>query len=120
MSSDKSDTEEVTHRFCYRVSVLPWRRDFDAIMDKIDAARSSPQSGFSARGSRPTPRHRQEDADIIHVSRREAVPGLPLSFYDEQWLEERSDDYVERVLYVSEEPSDWVVQIANLYSTSST
>ena len=122
MSSNESETEEITHHLCYRVSVLPWRRDFDAIMDKIDAERWSPQSGYSARGSRPTPRHRQdrelaspESADGIYLSRREAVPGLPLPFYDERWLEERSNDYIQRVLCVSEEASDWVVQIANLY-----
>ncbi|KAI1782700.1 hypothetical protein LXA43DRAFT_1068378 [Ganoderma leucocontextum] len=122
MSSDESTAEEATHRPCYRVSVFPWRRDFDAIMDKIDAERFGPQSGYSARGSRPTPRHRQDraGADDIHLSHREPVLGLPVSFYDEQWLEGCSSDYIERVLCVSEEAFDWVVQIANLYGTSST
>ncbi|PIL30346.1 hypothetical protein GSI_07531 [Ganoderma sinense ZZ0214-1] len=127
MSSDESAAEEGTHRSCYRVSILPWRRDFDAIMDKIDAERLSPRSGYSARGSRPTPRHRQdralvslEDADDIYFSHREPVPGLPASFYNEQWLEGRSEDYIEQVLCVSEEASDWVAQIANLYSANKT
>nr|VWO98406.1 Serine/threonine-protein kinase SMU1 (EC [Ganoderma boninense] len=123
MSSDESD-EDVTHLPCYRVSILPWRREFDAIMDKIDAERLNPKSGYSKRGSRPTPRHRQdkalEGADDIRVSRREAVSGLPSAFYDAQWLKGLSNDYVERVLSVSEEVADWVVEIANLYGTSST
>lgn len=126
MSSDESAAEENTHRSCYRVSILPWRRDFDGIMDKIDAERWTPRSGYSARGSRPTPRHRQDgvasldDADDLYVSLREPICGLPTPFYNEQWLEERSEDYIEQVLCISEEPSDWVAQIANLYSTHST
>ncbi|PIL25943.1 hypothetical protein GSI_11697 [Ganoderma sinense ZZ0214-1] len=83
MSSDDSAEEEATHRSCYQVSILPWRRDFDAIMDKIDAERWNPRSGYSTRGSRPTPRHRQDKAlislegpDNIHVSRPGKTKGI--------------------------------------------
>ena len=124
MSSDESADDELTHRQCYRVSVLLWRRDLDAIMDKIDGARFGPQSGYSARGSRPTPRQRQSralafvEAGDVLTSRREPIVSLPLAFYDEKWLEGRSRDYIEQVLCVSEERFDWVTQVANMYSTS--
>ena len=125
MSSDESASEESTHCSCYRVSILPWRCDFNGIMDKIDAERWSPRSGYSARGSRPTPRHRQDRVDSLDdaddlVSHRKPISGLPAPFYNEEWLEGCSEDYIEQVLCVSEEPFDWVVQIADLYSTNST
>ncbi|KAM5532485.1 hypothetical protein V8D89_013838 [Ganoderma adspersum] len=129
MSSDdsSSDDEDIRHQ-CYRVSILPWRRDFDSIMDKIDAMRFGPQSGYSARGSRPNPRRWQdrvlafteaEVANDILTRHREPV-SLPVAFYDEKWLEGCSKDYIEKVLCIPEEAFDWVVQIANMYSTSST
>ena len=71
-------------------------------MDKIDAEHWSPQSGYSARGSCPTPHHHQDreltspkGANSIYLSCCEAVPGLLLPFYNEQWLEECSNDYIQ-------------------------
>lgn len=127
MSSDESTVEEATHRPCYRVSVLLWRRDLDAIMEIIDAERYSLQSGYSTRGSVPMPRFRQDRklgyfkgvspaAENIGLTRRQPVSNLPLVFYDEKWLTERSEEYIEQVLCVSKQAYDWVLQVVQSHS----
>ncbi|KAM5544377.1 hypothetical protein V8D89_002037 [Ganoderma adspersum] len=101
-------------------------RDFNGIMNKIDVEQWSPWSGYSARGSHPTPRHRQDrinsldDANNLYVSHHEPISGLLTPFYNEEWLEGCSEDYIKQVSSILEEPFDWVVEIANLYSTNST
>ena len=124
MSSDESTEEEGTHRKCYRVSLLPWRRDFDAIMEMIDAERFKGQSGYSKRGSVPTLRHRQDRrlassgdaASGIRVSHRPPVTKLPAAFYDVDWTSTRSAEYVREVLCRSGQGYDWVVRVADSYS----
>lgn len=128
MSSDETTEDEMTHRPCFRVSILIWRRDMDAIMDKIDNERLSPQSGFSRRGSKPAPRFRQnrrivylEDqsamAEDFRCSARQPARNLPLVFYDEQWLQKHSEDYVEHIICASREGFEWVKELAETYST---
>ena len=119
MSSDESASDEATHRPCYRIRALFWRRDFDAIMDKIDAERLGPESGFSSRGSIPTPRHRQP-RNLASPSHRPPATSLPLAFYDDEWLEGRTEEYVEKVLCVSREAYEWVVGVADSYRPATT
>ena len=119
MSSDESASDEATHRPCYRIRALFWRHDFDAIMDKIDAERLGPESGFSSRGSIPTPRLRQT-RDLASPSHRPPTTNLPIEFYDDEWLEGRTEEYVEKVLCVSREAYQWVVGVANSYRPATT
>ena len=126
MSSDESTQEEGTHRPCYRVSLLPWRRDFDAVMEAIDLERLGEQSGYSKRGSVPTMRYRQSQTlahsgDVsattsVRVSRRPAVNNLPAVFYAEEWISERSEEYVNNVLSGVEQGYEWVVRVAEANS----
>lgn len=124
MSSDESATEEVTYRPCYQVTILLWRHDFDAMMDIIDDACMDVTSGYSNRGSKPTPRHHHErhiawsqgDTMVIKLTRREPVCNLPIKFYDEKWLNERTDEYVEHILHISREGYQWVHDLAQSYS----
>ncbi|KAI1783021.1 hypothetical protein LXA43DRAFT_1103097 [Ganoderma leucocontextum] len=128
MSSDESTEEEDTHRSCYRVSLLPWRREFDAIMEAIDVERFGEQSGYSKRGSVPTTRYRQDrrlahsgddvpsTATRIRISHRLPVPNLPAAFYDDGWISGRSEEYIDNVLHGSEQGYDWVIRVAEAYS----
>ena len=124
MSSDESTEEEGTHRKCYRISLLPWRRDFDAIMEAINAERFKGESGYSNRGSVPTLRYRQDrrlahskDAPAsVRVSRRPPVTKLPAAFYDNHWTSMRSTEYVHGVLCGSDEGYEWVIRVAQAYS----
>ena len=119
MSSDESTEEEDTHRACFRVSLLPWRRDFSAIMEAIDIERFGEQSGYSKRGSVPTPRYRQDQTlteESLHVSRRPPVTNLPAAFYHERWISKRSEEYVNEVLHGSEQGYDWVIRVVEAYS----
>ena len=130
MSSDESTQEEDTHRPCYRVSVLPWRRDFDAIMEAIDLERLGEQSSYSKRGSVPTMRYHQSRTlahsghvsanTRVHESRRPPVYNLPAAFYDEQWIAERSEEYVNEVLCGSGRGYEWVIRVAEAHSGRTT
>ncbi|PIL27306.1 hypothetical protein GSI_10453 [Ganoderma sinense ZZ0214-1] len=126
MSSDESTDDEDTHRPCYRVSLLPWRRNFDKIMEAIDVERLTEQSGYSKRGSIPTTRFRQNrtlamseqaSATSICISRRPPVSHLPEVFYDGEWMSERADEYVTGVLLCSsEEGFEWVDTVVDMYN----
>ena len=124
MSSDESTEEEGTHRPCYCVSLLLWRRDFDAIMEAIDAERLGEQSGYSKRGSVPTVRYRQDrtlaysgDAPTgARIGHHPPVTKLPTAFYNNDWISTRSNEYVHGVLCGPERGYEWVIRVAEAYS----
>ncbi|KAI1789380.1 hypothetical protein LXA43DRAFT_1096420 [Ganoderma leucocontextum] len=127
MSSDESTEEEDTHRSCYHVSLLPWRCNFNAIMEAIDVERFGEQSGYSKRGSVPTPRYRQDrrlahsgddvpsTATSIRVSHRPPVSNLPAA-YDDGWISGHSEEYIDNVLHGSKQGYEWVIRVAEAYS----
>lgn len=109
MSSDESDYHSLTNQPIYRVRVMLWRRDFDAIMDAIDNARLKAGSGYSSKGAKPTLRMRQtRDAADASSSSRQPSSHLPIVYYDDAWLEDQTEAYVEQVLSVSREAFEWV------------
>lgn len=93
-------------------------------METIDAERFKEQSGYSNRGSVPTPRYRQDrrlasskDAPAtVRISRRPPVTKLPAAFYDDDWTSTRSTEYVHGVLCGSDQGYEWVVRVAEAYS----
>ena len=64
--------------------------------------------------------HETSEAARDVVTRRPPTPYLPLEFYDPEWLHGRTEEYVEKVLCISEEVYDWVVGVADLHCAGST
>jgi hypothetical protein len=129
VSSDESDVEEGTNRPIYRVRVLLWRRDFDWILDAVDKVRFDPSNDFNQKGALPRPRVRQDRqlarnhgihqmAASIKLGTRRPVPTLPLVYYDNEWYDSQSAEYVEHVLSVSKEAFEWVRMMADLRMVS--
>lgn len=127
MSSDKSTDEEDTHHPCYHVSLLPWKRDFNVVMEAIDVERLGEQSGYSKRGSVPTKHFRQKhtlahsegggaSSATIHISHHPPVTKLPAVFYNKEWISMRSEEYIDGVLCPLEQAYEWVIRIAEAYS----
>jgi hypothetical protein len=123
MSSDESDIEERTNRPVYRVRVMLWRRDLDNLMDAIDNARFKPGSGYSKKGSKPTPRIRDDrrlawSHDVhamaagIKLSSRDPVYSLPRDYYNDRWFKSMSKEFVDDVLCLPRERHNWVRYLA--------
>lgn len=106
MSSDESGCEETTDGRRIEVWVprrMPWRHDFDATMDIIDAVRPKP-----ARGPKPKPRNRAPP-EIAPVSGRPPVLELPRAFYDKEWIKKQNRAWVHTILRSKEdERYNWV------------
>lgn len=78
MSSDDTDEDEPL----YHVKGVPWRRkEATKFFEVIDSYRNKVTD---KRGSRP--RNRVRDTDASRESRRQPVKGLPISFYEGDWL----------------------------------
>lgn len=98
MSSEESDDDGM-----FRVCLVPWRRDIAEYLQIIDNERSLNRKQFPRQGSKAVIRKREANAP---KSKRKATPGLPRSFYDNKWLEEQGEEFVD-VLETSEDEK-WV------------
>ncbi|TFK53478.1 hypothetical protein OE88DRAFT_1643222 [Heliocybe sulcata] len=82
-SSDDTDTEDtVTGVKSFRVRRMPWRRDMESEMKLIDSQRFA-EGVSDNRGSAPALRTRGKPHNSSH---RKAAVGLPVIFYDSEWL----------------------------------
>lgn len=108
MSSEESDMEGM--EIVYRVKVLVWRRDIKRYLEIIDNERIfEADSIFSASGSKPIKRVRNDDEDdeTMLASSRKPVIGLPVELYNPHYLKEMGDQY-ELTLNVSKEQFRWI------------
>lgn len=100
MSSEDSEVED--GYLGARVKVLPWRRDIRNYLDYIDRHRFD-GTVYSNYGSKPMPRTRRKYIE----SSREAVTGLPRSFYDQEWLGRRGDEQATVLINISKVKFAW-------------
>ena len=103
MSSDESAVDSL--ETVYRMKILAWRREIGRYMDFIDQQSVADQDIYPPQGAKPTRRVR---ASHNCVSDHPPVCGLPLSFYDEDWVESQNGAYLELTLNVSREKFKWL------------
>ena len=107
MSSEESDTD--THGSSIepvcRTRVMKWRRKIESELQVIDDQRYLDDNIFAHGGSKPVMR-------ILGFqnkpSARPPVPGLPCSFYDDEWLQQQMVHYVKRTLKILNEKFKWI------------
>jgi hypothetical protein len=105
MSSD--DTEISAERVVYRVRIQAWhQQEIANYMQIIETERLMDVRIMPARGSKPINRDRKGSNPIM--SNRKPITGLPLSIYDEEWVEKQSQQYRQLVLCVSKEQFNWM------------
>jgi hypothetical protein len=91
MSSDES-AYDTDGGVVYEVCAMPWRRNLDGMMDHIDATRLEPGSAYGAMGPNPRRRRRSsrkqvlDHPDTVKVSKRTVPIGLPLAYYDPDFI----------------------------------
>ena len=78
MSSDDSDMEDMVA--VYRTRLMPWRRDISKELTIIDEQHFKDHQIFS-KGAKPAKR-----TSSMLPSSRGAMKGLPMSFYDADWM----------------------------------
>lgn len=100
-SSDETDIDQPTGREVYRVKIIVWRRDISRYLKYIDDHRE--EGFYEQRGSKGLWRD-----GVGPESLREAMKGLPRSFYADEWFEEVDDDRRMITLKVSKEEFNWV------------
>jgi hypothetical protein len=101
MSSDESSIENF--ETVYRVKTMPWRRDIVEYMDIIDRQRHKDADIFTPKGTKPGKRVR---GTANPASIHEPVHGLPISFYDEEWLQQ-VDKHRRSKLKIAKEEFGW-------------
>ena len=84
MSSDESDTDDVGHPV-YRAKTMTWRnKDILKKLIDIDRSRNTTNAyGNTRAGNPPRVRKRREGRETT----RNAIPGLPLNFYNPEWYD---------------------------------
>lgn len=115
MSSDESEVEQEEGEvedeeallsranFAYRVKRMPWRKDITNELDIIDSERLKDRGTYRRQGSKPVPRRRDPNAPSTS---RQAVPGLPIAFYNDTWYAKLSEDR-KNELFVSDRKFNW-------------
>jgi hypothetical protein len=109
-SSEESGIEDGPNgpQAVYRVKIPPWRRNIEQELAIIDKLRV--RSGiFSERGAQPVTRIR---ASNNPTSDRDAPKGWPRALYDNDWFNEKDEEYRELTLNISEEDFKWMKVIA--------
>jgi hypothetical protein len=107
MSSEDSNTE--THGSSIepvcRIRVMNWRRGIEDELQIIDDQRHHEDGIFSPGGSKPVMRIRSPQNE---PGGRKPLPGLPCSFYNDNWYKVQTDSYIQRTLRVSREKFKWM------------
>jgi hypothetical protein len=86
-SSDESEVDE-NNKKCFRIKRHPWRSKLlDKFLRRVDRDRNTTSAYGNALGNRPRTRKRPAYSDSIG----DAVPGLPMNFYDPNWYRKLSD-----------------------------
>lgn len=101
-SSDESEVDEQTGHTIYRVHKMPWRRNIDFEISTIDKLRFNDKDLFSNKGSKPSPRSRNNRNPN---SSRMPPKGLPRAVYNCDWIANRLD---QRKLGISKKPFEWM------------
>jgi hypothetical protein len=104
MSSEESEEEGATMTV-YRPRILGWRRNIDKELKLIDDEYLRLSRTRPRRGPHSAPRRRNAGNKL---SQRDPVSGLPVCLYDEKWMVQKTDRYVEETLKVSHENFRWV------------
>ena len=106
MSSEESD--EDTHgssiEAVLRPRIMDWQREMGDTLQILDNQRHIDTDIFTPRGAKPVTRIRNPRNKR---STRRPVPELPRSLYNDKWLNEQTDDYIERSLKISNETFPW-------------
>lgn len=107
MSSEESenDTHGSSIESVCRPRIMEWRRDIEEELRIIDAQRHLDKDIFSPRGAKPVTRIRNSRNPI---STRKPKPGLPRPLYDDEWINGKSETYLEKTLKVSEGKFLWM------------
>ena len=82
MSSEESAVEnDIEH--VLRIKRMEWRRCIDKQLEIIDTERLVDSDIFARQGAKPVKRIRAHDNP---ESRRDPIPGLPMTLYDSAWI----------------------------------
>jgi hypothetical protein len=104
-SSDESEVDDRTGSTIYRVHKMPWHRNVDFEIEKIENMRFRDKDLYSNKGSKPLPRlrsNRNQDS-----SRKTPPKALPRAVYNNEWIA-KQNQRDKRRLGILKEPFEWM------------
>lgn len=103
LGTDGMSSEDTDHEggyTVYRVKHLGWRRKMEDYLDLIDAERQVPDGKYSRAGSDSRRRIRDDHNDN---SDRKPAKCLPINLYNQDWIADQDEDYLNLELQVAKE-----------------